>query len=49
MHLHTPHIKAKIDYVGAVLLTAGIVSLTLLTKTDDGPLVGLLGRVPAMA
>ena len=29
MHLHTPHIKARIDYLGALLLTAGIVSLTL--------------------
>jgi EmrB/QacA subfamily drug resistance transporter len=29
MHLHTPHLKAKIDYVGALLLTVGIVALTL--------------------
>jgi EmrB/QacA subfamily drug resistance transporter len=29
MHLHTPHIKAKIDYVGALLLTTGVVALTL--------------------
>jgi EmrB/QacA subfamily drug resistance transporter len=31
MRLHTPHLKAKIDYLGAVLLTVGIVSLTLVT------------------
>jgi EmrB/QacA subfamily drug resistance transporter len=29
MHLHTPHLKARIDYFGAILLTIGIVSLTL--------------------
>jgi EmrB/QacA subfamily drug resistance transporter len=29
MHLHTPHLKAKIDYLGALLLTVGIVTLTL--------------------
>src|SRR3954465_3528836 len=29
MHLHTPHLKAKIDYLGALLLTGGIVCLTL--------------------
>jgi EmrB/QacA subfamily drug resistance transporter len=29
MHLHTPHLKAKIDYLGALFLTAGIVCLTL--------------------
>ncbi|MDN3353274.1 MDR family MFS transporter [Actinomadura sp. DC4] len=29
MHLHTPHLKAKIDYWGALLLTGGIVCLTL--------------------
>ncbi len=29
MHLHTPHLKAKIDYLGALLLTVGIVALTL--------------------
>ncbi|MCW2863608.1 MAG: drug resistance transporter, EmrB/QacA subfamily [Actinoallomurus sp.] len=32
MHLHTPHIKAKIDYWGALLLTVGIVSLTLVAS-----------------
>jgi len=32
MRLHTPHLKAKIDYVGAVLLTVGIVSLTLVAS-----------------
>jgi EmrB/QacA subfamily drug resistance transporter len=29
MHLHTPHLKAKIDYLGALLLAIGIVALTL--------------------
>jgi len=29
MHLHTPHLKAKIDYWGALFLTGGIVCLTL--------------------
>ena len=29
MRLHTQHIKAKIDYLGALFLTVGIVSLTL--------------------
>lgn len=29
MHLHTVHIKARIDYLGALLLTVGVVSLTL--------------------
>jgi EmrB/QacA subfamily drug resistance transporter len=32
MHLHTPHIKAKIDYWGALLLTVGIVALTLVAS-----------------
>jgi EmrB/QacA subfamily drug resistance transporter len=32
MHLHTPHIKAKIDYLGALLLTVGIVALTLVAS-----------------
>jgi EmrB/QacA subfamily drug resistance transporter len=32
MRLHTPHIKAKIDYLGALLLTVGIVSLTLVAS-----------------
>jgi EmrB/QacA subfamily drug resistance transporter len=32
MRLHTPHIKAKIDYLGAFLLTVGIVSLTLVAS-----------------
>jgi EmrB/QacA subfamily drug resistance transporter len=29
MRLHTPHIRARIDYLGALLLTVGIVALTL--------------------
>lgn len=32
MRLHTPHVKAKIDYLGALLLTVGIVSLTLVAS-----------------
>ncbi|GLY72161.1 MDR family MFS transporter [Actinoallomurus iriomotensis] len=32
MHLHTPHIKARIDYFGALLLTVGIVALTLVAS-----------------
>jgi predicted MFS family arabinose efflux permease len=32
MRLHTPHLKAKIDYFGAVLLTIGIVALTLVAS-----------------
>ena len=32
MRLHTPHIKARIDYVGAVLLTIGVVALTLVAS-----------------
>jgi EmrB/QacA subfamily drug resistance transporter len=32
MRLHTPHIKAKIDYLGALLLTTGVVSLTLVAS-----------------
>ncbi|GAA4615478.1 MDR family MFS transporter [Actinoallomurus liliacearum] len=32
MRLHTPHIKAKIDFLGAFLLTVGVVSLTLVAS-----------------
>lgn len=32
MRLHTAHVKAKIDYIGASLLTIGIVSLTLVAS-----------------
>jgi EmrB/QacA subfamily drug resistance transporter len=32
MRLHTPHIKAKIDFIGAFLLTVGIVALTLVAS-----------------
>jgi EmrB/QacA subfamily drug resistance transporter len=32
MRLHTPHIKAKIDFLGALLLTVGIVALTLVAS-----------------
>jgi EmrB/QacA subfamily drug resistance transporter len=32
MRLHTPHVKAKIDYIGALLLTIGIVALTLVAS-----------------
>jgi EmrB/QacA subfamily drug resistance transporter len=32
MRLHTRHVKAKIDYVGATLLTVGIVALTLVAS-----------------
>src|SRR3569833_2912935 len=32
MRLHTRHVKAKIDYIGATLLTLGIVSLTLVAS-----------------
>jgi EmrB/QacA subfamily drug resistance transporter len=32
MRLHTPHLKAKIDYIGALLLTVGIVALTLVAS-----------------
>lgn len=32
MRLHTRHVKAKIDYIGAFLLTVGIVALTLVAS-----------------
>jgi EmrB/QacA subfamily drug resistance transporter len=32
MRLHTKHVRAKIDFIGAFLLTAGVVALTLLTS-----------------
>jgi EmrB/QacA subfamily drug resistance transporter len=32
MRLHTRHVKAKIDYIGATLLTVGIVALTLVAS-----------------
>jgi EmrB/QacA subfamily drug resistance transporter len=32
MRLHTPHIKAKIDFLGALLLTVGVVALTLVAS-----------------
>src|SRR3954452_14994279 len=32
MRLHTPHIKAKIDFIGAFLLTVGVVALTLVAS-----------------
>jgi EmrB/QacA subfamily drug resistance transporter len=32
MRLHTPHIRARIDYWGAALLTVGVVSLTLVAS-----------------
>jgi EmrB/QacA subfamily drug resistance transporter len=32
MRLHTRHVKAKIDYIGAFLLTVGVVALTLVAS-----------------
>ncbi|MGI5232270.1 DHA2 family efflux MFS transporter permease subunit [Actinoallomurus sp. CA-142502] len=32
MRLHTQHVKAKIDFIGAFLLTVGVVSLTLVAS-----------------
>ncbi|HZE34297.1 MAG TPA: MFS transporter [Actinoallomurus sp.] len=32
MRLHTTHVRAKIDYIGAFLLTVGIVALTLVAS-----------------